>query len=118
MEETKYLRLARQARQENNSEDAKNFYNKVREEDPENGEAKFFYAYYSLYEGTNGELPTRFVNLFKVVNGSVRMIKESEEEEAEKMKLLEEIVNAITPEVWAENRYMNNKNHETKIGDS
>ena len=45
MEENKNLRLARQARAENNSEDAKLFYNKVREDDPENGEAKFFYAY-------------------------------------------------------------------------
>lgn len=117
MEESKYLRLARQARAEDNSEDAKNYYGKVREEDPENGEAKFFYAYFSLYEGTNGELPTRFANLFKVVNGAVRMIKESNEDESEKLKILSDIVNAITPEVWAENKYMNSKNHETKVGD-
>ena len=35
MEESKNLRLARQARAENNTEDAKTFYNKVREEDQE-----------------------------------------------------------------------------------
>ena len=47
--ESKYLTLARQARADGNSEDAKNFYNKLREENPESGEAKFFYAYYALY---------------------------------------------------------------------
>ena len=51
MEESKNLKLARMARKENNSEDGKLFYGKVREEDPENVEAKYFYAYYSLYEG-------------------------------------------------------------------
>ena len=63
MEQSKYLQLARQAKAENNSEDAKAYYNKVREEYPENGEAKFFYAYYSLYEGKNIEVPTKFINL-------------------------------------------------------
>ena len=45
MENNKYLILARQARAEGNSEDAKTYYNKVREENPEDGEAKFFYAF-------------------------------------------------------------------------
>ena len=40
MENNKYLVLARQARAEGNSEDAKTYYNKVREENPEDGEAK------------------------------------------------------------------------------
>ena len=44
---SKYLKLARTAREEDNSEDAKRYYDMVRTEDPENGEAKFFYAYYA-----------------------------------------------------------------------
>lgn len=118
MEENKFLKLARQARAENNSEDAKTYYNKVREEDPENGEAKFFYAYYALYEGTNKELFTRFSNLCKVLIPSINLIKESSLSKEEQLKSIEEIVNTFVPEVWTENRYMNHKNHEKKIGDS
>ena len=117
MEESKNLKLARQARAENNTEDAKLFYNKVREEDPESGEAKFFYAYYALYEGTNGELPKRFSNLCSVLTSSINLVKESALEKAEQLKIIEEIVNCFVPETWAENRYMNNKNHESKVGD-
>lgn len=118
MEENKYLKLARQARAEDNSEDAKNYYNKIREEDPQNGEAKYFYAYYALYEGTNGELPKRFINLCKVVAPSIKLVKESALSKEEQLSSIEEIVNSFVPEVWAENRYMNNKNCEKKIGDS
>ena len=116
--ESKYLTLARQARAEGNSEDAKNYYNKVREENPTDGEAKFFYAYYALYEGTNGELPQRFKNLCKVLFTSIKMVKDSDNSEEEQIKTVSEFVNTFVPEVWAENRYMNHKNHETKIGDS
>lgn len=118
MEENKFLKLARQARAENNSEDAKTYYNKVREDDPENGEAKFFYAYYALYEGTNKELFTRFSNLCKVLIPSINFVKESSFSKEEQLKSIEEIVSAFVPEVWAENQYMNHKNHETKVGDS
>lgn len=117
MEESKNLRLARQARAEGNTEDAKLFYNKVREEDPESGEAKFFYAYYALYEGTNGELPHRFSNLCTVLTSSIKLVKESAMEKAEQLNVIEEIVNCFVPETWAENRYMNGKNHENKVGD-
>lgn len=117
MEESKNLKLARQARADDNSEDAKLFYNKVREEDPENGEAKFFYAFYSIYEGKNGEIPTRFSNLCTVLTSSINLIKESSLSKEEQLKSIEEIVNAFVPETWAENRYMSKKNHETKIGD-
>lgn len=70
--ENKYLKLAREARSEGNSEDAKKFYDLVRTEDPENGEAKFFYAYYALYEVTNGEIAKRFTNLCNALKTSVK----------------------------------------------
>ena len=73
MSDTKYLKLARTARDENNGEDAKKFYDMVRVEDPENGEAKFFYQYYSLYEGKNIEIANRFIKLVKA-GSSVRRI--------------------------------------------
>ena len=118
MENNKYLILARQARAEGNSEDAKTYYNKVREENPEDGEAKFFYAFYALYEGKNGEIPQRFGNVCKAIFSSLQMVKNSGAPVAEQYATITEIVNAFLPETWSLNRYMNSKNRETKIGDS
>ena len=117
MSESNYLKLARTARSEGNSEDAKRYYDRVREEDPSSAEAKYFYAFYALHEGTNGELPSRFLNLCKVVLTSVKMVSESNDSAEDKVKAVAEIVASFTPETWAENRYMNHKNHETKVGD-
>ena len=118
MEESQYLKLARQARAEDNSEDAKNYYSKVREEQPENGEAKFFYTYYSLYEGKNVEIPNKFSNLCKSLVPSINMIKDSALSKEEQIASIAEIVDCFVPEPWSLNRYMNGKNRETKIGDS
>ena len=118
MEDNKYLILARQARADGNSEDAKTYYNKVREDDPENGEAKFFYAYFALYEGKNGEIPQRFGNVCQAVFSAVKMVKSSTAPVAEQYATISEIVNAFLPLTWTLNRYMNNKNRETKVGDS
>ncbi len=116
MEQSKYLRLAREARAEDNSESAKLYYQKVREEDPENGEAKFFYAYYALYEGTNAELPGRFADLCKGLKGTLPLIKNSLESKEEQLKMIGEVVGAFVPETWANNVYMNRKNREKKVG--
>ena len=116
--ELKYLKLARTAREEDNTEDAKRYYDMVRTDDPENGEAKFFYAFYSLYEGTNGEIPKRFSNICSGLKSSIMLVKESDSDEAEKLSIIGAILGAFVPETWATNRYMNNKNHETRVGDS
>ncbi|MBE6960806.1 MAG: hypothetical protein E7448_08850 [Ruminococcaceae bacterium] len=118
MEGNKYLNLARQARAENNSEDAKLYYGKLREVEPENAEAKFFYAYYAMYEGKNGELLTRFTNLCKSLLSSLPMVKRASISEDEQLITICEIVSAFVPEAWSLNRYMNSKNRETKVGDS
>lgn len=115
---SKYLKLARAAREEDNSEDAKRYYDMVRTEDPDNGEAKFFYAYYALYEGKNGEIPKRFSNLCGVLKNSIKMIKESDNSDEDKIKDCNAILDAFVPLSWSLNRYMNNKNRETKVGDS
>lgn len=118
MEISKYLNLARQARAEGNTEDAKTYYNKVREENPESGEAKFFYAFFALYEGKNGEIPNRFAAVCQTVGLSINMIKNSDAPLNEQYTIISEIVAAFIPETWSLNKYMNNKNRETKIGDS
>ena len=46
------------------------------------------------------------------------MVNTSELSLTEQLQVLTEITNAFVPEVWAENRYMNRKNRETKVGDS
>ena len=114
----KYLRLARTAREENNTEDAKRYYDMVRADDPENGEAKFFFAYYSLYEGKNGEIPRKFSQICTGLKSSISLVKESESSEEEKLSIIGAILDAFIPETWSENRYMNHKNQETKVGDS
>ena len=118
MEVSKYLTLARQARAENNSEDAKLYYSKVREENPEDGEAKFFYAFYSMYEGKNGEIPGRFANVCQVLFSAIKMVKISDISMEQQIATITEIVDAFIPETWSLNRYMNAKNRETKVGDS
>ena len=114
----KYLKLARTARAENNTEDAKRYYDMVRVDDPENGEAKFFFAFYALYEGKNGEIPKRFSNLCAGLKSSIKLVKASNANESEKINTIGEILDAFVPEAWSLNRYMNNKNRETKVGNS
>lgn len=114
----KYLKLARTARAESNTEDAKRYYDMVRTDDPENGEAKFFFAFYALYEGKNGEIPKRFSNLCAGLKSSIKLVKDSDMDESEKISTIGEILDAFIPEAWSLNRYMNNKNRETKVGDS
>lgn len=106
------------AREEGNSEDAKTYYNMVREQDPENGEAKFFYSLYALYEGKNGEISRRFTNLCQAVFSAIKMVKKSDDPIKDQLATISEIVNAFIPETWSLSRYMNNKNREKKIGDS
>lgn len=58
----KYLTLAKRAHAENNSSDAKKYYDMVRTEDPENKEARFFYPYYRLWESTKGDWYTVYID--------------------------------------------------------
>lgn len=106
--DSKYLKLAREARNEGNTEDAKRYYDMVRTEDPENGEGKFFYAFYALYEGKNMEIARRFANLCIVLSPSVKKISASEDSNAEKLAAIKAVVDAFVPETWNLNRYMNN----------
>lgn len=113
-ETSKYLRLAREAAAEKNTEDAKQFYDKVRQTDPENGEAKFFYQYYSLYEGTNGELAKRFESLAKALKSSVARVAASNDTEEDKMKAIASFVAYFCPTTDQLSDYMMN----LKVGSS
>lgn len=121
---SKYLINARNAREEKNSEDAKRFYDMVRTEDPDNAEAKFFYSYYSLREGTNGEIALRFGRLCNVVIPTIKALAKSEDSKEEKMSVLKAVGDAFIPETWSLNRYMNHltvgtgSNQERVLSDS
>ena len=91
-DQNKYLLLARRAREENNAEDAKKYYDLVRTDDPENAEARFFYAYYRLMNGKQGEAYSQFVNLCNVLIPTLEMIAVANDNEADKRALLKDIV--------------------------
>ena len=107
MSDNKYLKLARVAREENNSEDAKRFYDMVRVEDPENGEAKFFFQYFALYEGANKDIASRFAKLVNALESSVKLVAASADSDEEKIAAVTAIAHAFVPMTWSLNRYMN-----------
>lgn len=90
---SKYLTMARNARKENNVEDAKRYYDMVRTDDPENVEAKFFYAYYRCWSGTKGSAYQDFMTFCNSCNSIVKQIAASKE--IDQKSLLVEIFEAI-----------------------
>ena len=91
----KYLKLARRAKEEDNTEDAKKYYDMVRTEDPDNVEARFFYSYYRLWDGTKGESFGKYLDFCKTVSTIVRAVQETDAPDEFKKSLLVEIFNSI-----------------------
>lgn len=91
--QNKYLLLARSAREEDNAEDAKKYYDMVRTEDPTNAEAKFFYSYYYMYCGKKGEATHNYLTLCKGIESTLKMIIASEDTVEEKKNLVRTILN-------------------------
>lgn len=101
--ESNYLKLARQAREENNSEDAKRFYDMARVDDPENLEAKYYYAYYNLKDAINIDVPDKFFDYLKVAGVIAEKISNSSLSSKQKIDLLGDIISshiAITYDTW------------------
>lgn len=95
--EQKYLKLARTARDEDNSEDAKRYYDMVRTENPENGEAKVFYQIYTFWESKKGESENRFEAVTKVLAPSIRLIAQSEDTIDAKLDIISAIIKEFAP---------------------
>lgn len=91
MKDNKYLNAARVAKEENNYTDAKRFYEMVKMDDPENGEAKYFYAYYTILEGTKGEVKRNYGDFVNVVGTSIKAIGNSDMLDNEKAIILQEM---------------------------
>ncbi len=103
----KYLTLARRAANENNAEDAKRYYDMLRTECPDNGEANFFYQFYSLMDCKNKEIASKFVRLCESVGPSITRINDSAESVEDKVASVKAICDAFIPKTWELNRYMN-----------
>lgn len=93
--DNKNLTLARRAREEGNAEDARRFYDMVRTDDPENVEARFFYAYYRLWDGTKGEAYNDFIKFCNSTKSIVEAVAASDAEAEDKVKMLTDMQECI-----------------------
>lgn len=96
-QESKYLKLAQRAREENNAEDAKKYYDMVRMENPDNCEARFFYPIYKLWDGKKGEWASNFLILCNNIEPGIKDISEADMPLADKEKLLADVFEEIKP---------------------
>ena len=90
--ENKYLTLAREARNENNVDDAKKYYDMARVDDPENPEAKYYAALFKVKDSANKDLPGNFVDYLTCADGIVDKVKNASMADEEKIALLGSIV--------------------------
>ena len=74
----KYYKLARTAKEEEDTETAIKYYTLIREEDPESWEAKFYSAYYEAMESTVSESYSACVKLGKIAPSVLSSIKTNE----------------------------------------
>lgn len=91
MDENKFLKAARAAREDKNSADAKRYYEMVKMEDPENAEARFFYAYYTIADGKKGEAYNSYMRFLAVVAPSIKTLASSDMEAVEKETLIKDM---------------------------
>ena len=108
--QNKYLLLARRAREEDNAEDAKKYYDIVRTEDPDNVEAKFFYSYYRMFSDTKGHAYNNFINFCKGIKSTLNMVMSSTDSESEKKKFILTVITCL------EETYNSAKSANSDIG--
>jgi len=95
-EENKYMKLARSAREEDNTEDAKKYYEMAYTDMPDNPEAKWYYAYYSLMDCINKEIADRYSKLCNSLIPTLKLVKGMSDEQ-EKADLVGTIVDSWLP---------------------
>ena len=86
-----FLQLAREAKTASNVEEALKYYQKVREGDVDNVEAKFFCGYLNVLNTVKGAFTGEFVKFSKMVRTIIADLKSWEADEIEKQNLLVEI---------------------------
>ena len=73
-----YYKLARRAKETNNSADAKKYYDYIRQEVPEDWEANFFAVYYQTMQCTIAEILSASSVLCECVKDTVSLIKNAD----------------------------------------
>lgn len=68
------LVLAKRAKKEGNTEEAKKYYNMVLMEDPDNWEASFYSSYYNLLESSVANLTNNLLSFGKRTKTSLELI--------------------------------------------
>ena len=86
-----YLKLAREARETNNTEDAKKFYDLARAEDPDCIEARYFYAVYNVEDAINRDVPNKFTDYINTANVIVPKLAAAALTDEEKIDLVSTI---------------------------
>ena len=87
-----YYKLARQAKENQNSEDAAKYYDLIRQEIPNDWEANFFSVYYTTMQCKIGEIPNASYTLKKSIKSVVEQVKENLSDERDQVEALTEIV--------------------------
>lgn len=116
-----YYQLARQAKKNNNSEDAAKYYDLIRQEVPDDWEANFFSVYYTTMQCRIGEIPNASYTLKNSIESIVLQVKQNLSAKTDQAKALNEIADkckSITlmlyTGVWKQydpNGYYNNPNY-------
>lgn len=117
--ESKFIKLAREAKNENNVEDAKKYYDMAKVEDPENPEPKYYYSFFKLKDSMNKDVPNNYIEYLNVASNIVKKIKNSSLSDDEKIELLGNIVGdhtSITVSIC--DLIYRNSSGETKIFDT
>jgi len=96
VEENKFLKAARTAREDNNATDAKRYYEMVKMDDPNHAEAKFFYSYYTITSGIKGDAYNGYITFFEMLPSAVKAVARSEDmTNTEKTALLKDMANTV-----------------------
>ena len=89
-----FLQADKMFRKRENCE-AENILQETMQKDFKSGAKEFDSAHSALYDGEEGELCVRFVNLCKMLNTEILAIKSSLQAEEEQLKVIGEIVEAF-----------------------
>lgn len=93
--ENKWLELARKAKAEKNPEDALKYYAIVHEQDPENVEAKFCYAYFKMTGGLERDFYKHFITFCNVIKPTIDLLLAGEYTDEEKKGLFDVMLGCL-----------------------
>lgn len=97
LKDNKYLKMARQAIEENNIEEALKFYDTAKTEDPDNVEAMFFYQYYTLIKWPEMSTLKQYNVVEELAYIIIKALGECDDTAEAKFDLLSRVVDAFLP---------------------